>query len=241
MENLNMPTGLVEIGKKNNIKFKGYVTAPANGVFPGILLLHQEFGIDPSIRFVAEFLASKSYTVFVPDLFWRDMPGCELSCKNQTDINIAQELLSKYDTEQGLSDVTSCLKWLRETPQCNGLVATLGFGLGSNLSYLAGLWLDIESSVCYDFYEDSFFQQNDTYIRRPMLVHLSNKYYQELKKKNKNSLLEDENNITLKLYDKCNDNFYRMSDKNFIEEYYRMSESLTLKHIVESFKKPHNT
>ena len=74
-----------------------------------------------------------------------------------------------------------------------------------------------------------------------MLVHLSNKYYQELKKKNKNSLLEDENNITLKLYDKCNDNFYRMSDKNFIEEYYRMSESLTLKHIVESFKKPHNT
>ena len=47
-------------------------------------------------------------------------------------------------------DVVSCLQWLRETPQCNGLV-NFGYGLGANLSYLSGLWLDIESSVCYDF------------------------------------------------------------------------------------------
>ena len=67
-----MPTGLVEIGEKNNIKFKGYVTAPANGVFQEILLLHQKYGVDPSIRFIAELLSTKNYAVFVPDLFWRD-------------------------------------------------------------------------------------------------------------------------------------------------------------------------
>ena len=40
-----MPTGLVEINVDKKIKFKGYVTAPANGVYPGVLLLHQEYGI----------------------------------------------------------------------------------------------------------------------------------------------------------------------------------------------------
>ena len=29
-----MPSGQVEINKDKSIKFKGYVTAPANGVYP---------------------------------------------------------------------------------------------------------------------------------------------------------------------------------------------------------------
>ena len=37
-----MPSGLVEINKNKETKFKGYVTAPASGVYPGVLLLHQE-------------------------------------------------------------------------------------------------------------------------------------------------------------------------------------------------------
>ena len=49
-----MPSGLIEINKGKEIRFKGYVTAPANGVYPGILLLHQEFGIDANIRNTAE-------------------------------------------------------------------------------------------------------------------------------------------------------------------------------------------
>ena len=38
-----MPSGSIEIeNKKKEIKFKGYVTAPASGVYPGVLLLHQK-------------------------------------------------------------------------------------------------------------------------------------------------------------------------------------------------------
>ncbi len=236
-----MPTGLVEIVKKDNIKFKGYVTAPADGVYPGVLLLHQEYGIDPAIRVIAELLAAKNYTVFVPDLFWRDMPGCELSSKKESDVKVSEQLLSTYNIDEGLNDVTSCLKWLRETPQCNGLVSTIGFGIGANLSYLAGLWLDIESSVCYDFYKDNFFQENDTFIRRPMLIHLNNNYYKNLKDNNKNIYIENTNNVNLRLYEQCNMNFYRISDVNYNEEYCKQAEDLTLKHIDTAFKKPHNT
>ena len=54
-----MPSGLVEINKDKEVKFKGYVTAPASGVYPGVLLLHQEFGIDANIRSMAELCAAK--------------------------------------------------------------------------------------------------------------------------------------------------------------------------------------
>ena len=55
--------------------------------------------------------------------------------------------------------------------------------MGANLSYLAGLWLDIESSVCRDFEGINFFQEHDTFIRRPMLVHLCKQVYENLRVK----------------------------------------------------------
>ena len=83
-----MPSGSIEIeNKKKEINFKGYVTAPASGVYPGVLLLHQNYGMDANIRAYAEILAANNYTVFIPDLFWRDLPGCELNSNNDTDIN----------------------------------------------------------------------------------------------------------------------------------------------------------
>ena len=54
-----MPSGSIEIeNKKKEIKFKGYVTAPASGVYPGVLLLHQNYGMDANIRAYAEILAA---------------------------------------------------------------------------------------------------------------------------------------------------------------------------------------
>ena len=48
---------------------------------------------------------------------------------------------------------------VKRDSQCNGLVTVIGFGIGANLAYLAGLWLDIESTVCYDFEGANFFQK----------------------------------------------------------------------------------
>ena len=94
--------------KKKEIKFKGYVTAPASGVYPGVLLLHQNYGMDANIRAYAEILAANNYTVFIPDLFWRDLPGCELNSNNDTDISKSLDLIKTYDLDKGFDDVTMC-------------------------------------------------------------------------------------------------------------------------------------
>jgi carboxymethylenebutenolidase len=234
-----MPSGLVEINKDKEVKFKGYVTAPASGVYPGVLLLHQEFGIDANIRNMAELCAAKGYTVFVPDLFWRELPGCELNSDKKDDLEQASKLVKNYNIDKGYEDVVSCLQWLRETPQCNGLVTTIGYGIGANLSYLSGLWLDIESSVCYDFEGYGFFQEHDTFIRRPMLIHLCKAIYNNLKDNDKIRYLENINNIKLNVYDNCEKNFTRVSDKKFNEIETLKSQKETFSHILEAFNKPH--
>ncbi len=234
-----MPSGLVEINKDKEVKFKGYVTAPASGVYPGVLLLHQEFGIDANIRSMAELCAAKGHTVFVPDLFWRELPGCELNSDKKDDLEQASKLVKSYNIDKGYEDVVSCLQWLRETPQCNGLVTTIGYGIGANLSYLSGLWLDIESSVCYDFDGINFFQEHDTFIRRPMLIHVCKRIYNDLKDNDKIKFLENVNNIKLNVYEKCERNFTRISDKHFNESETLKSQQKTFTHILEAFKNPH--
>ena len=234
-----MPSGIIEINKDEKIRFKGYVTAPASGVFPGVLLLHQEFGIDANIRNTAELYAAKGYTVFVPDLFWRQAPGCELNENNKEDADQAINLIKNYDVDKGYEDIVSCLQWLRETPQCNGLVSTVGYGIGGNLSYLSGLWLDIESSVCIDFEGTDFFQEHDTFIRRPMLVHICKEVFDDLKIKDKLKFLEGVNNVKLSVYDDCNKGFTRISDRSFNETAYLNCQKKTFDHIVNAFKNPH--
>ena len=99
-------------------------------------------------------------------------------------------MLKKYDIDKRFEDITLCLKCLRETQQCNGLVTGIGFGIVANLAYLAGLWLDIESTVCYDFVGANFFQESDIMMRRPILIHLNKSTNSFLKKeKNKNLLI----------------------------------------------------
>ena len=50
--------------------------------------------MDINIRANNEILAAYNYKVFVPDLFWKDLPGYELNSINDTDIN---ESLTKED------------------------------------------------------------------------------------------------------------------------------------------------
>jgi carboxymethylenebutenolidase len=56
--------------------FRAYLSRPARGSGPGLLLLQEIFGVNETMR--ADQLAEAGYVVVVPDLFWRLEPGVEL-------------------------------------------------------------------------------------------------------------------------------------------------------------------
>ena len=62
-----------------------------------------------------------------------------------------------------------------------------------------------------------FFKSMTLFIRRPMLIHLCKTIYNKLKDNDKIKFLEDINNIKLNVYENCEKNFTRISDKKFNE------------------------
>src|SRR4030088_2353150 len=68
----------IDIAAADGGTFKGYLTVPASGSGPGILLLQEIFGVNSSMREVADYYAEEGYVVLAPDLFWRLEPGIEL-------------------------------------------------------------------------------------------------------------------------------------------------------------------
>ncbi len=58
--------------------FTGYLAVPASGSGPGIVLLQEIFGVNATIREIADYYAEEGYVVLAPDLFWRQAPSIEL-------------------------------------------------------------------------------------------------------------------------------------------------------------------
>src|SRR6202167_4846723 len=125
----------IDIAAADGGTFKGYLAVPASGSGPGILLLQEIFGVNASMREVAEHYAEEGYVVLVPDLFWRMEPGVELGY-TEADFGRAMGYYQRFDANQSIKDAADALKVLRARPECVGKVGALGFCLGGKLAYL---------------------------------------------------------------------------------------------------------
>ena len=52
--------------------------------------------MDAYIKAYAELLAANNYTVFIHDLFWRQIPGCKLNLDNDEDVVKSLDLIKIY-------------------------------------------------------------------------------------------------------------------------------------------------
>ncbi len=102
----------IDIAAADGGTFKGYLTVPASGSGPGILLLQEIFGVNSSMREVADYYAEEGYVVLAPDLFWRLEPGIELGY-SEADFNKAFGYYQRFDANQSIKDAADALKVLR--------------------------------------------------------------------------------------------------------------------------------
>src|SRR5574342_460806 len=72
-------TARVLVTARDGGRFQAYLATPPSGRGPGIVLMQEIFGVNASMRQVAEGYAARGFTVICPDLFWRQEPGVELT------------------------------------------------------------------------------------------------------------------------------------------------------------------
>ena len=117
-------------------EFDGYVTLPVGGRGPGVVVLQEIFGVNEQMRGVADWYAGHGFVALVPDLFWRQERGVQLTDKSEADWQKAFALYAGLDEAKAVDDGAAAVNFLRQHPACNGKVGAVGFCLGGNLAYL---------------------------------------------------------------------------------------------------------
>lgn len=138
----------VSIRAADGGSFSAYLAAPASGSGPGLILLHEIFGVNRHIRELADLYAEEGYFVLAPDLFWRIKPGIELGYSSE-EVETGLSYYRRFDTGHAILDIGDSIAALRKIPGCNGKVGALGFSLGGKLALLAAARVPIDTAVSH--------------------------------------------------------------------------------------------
>ncbi len=117
-------------------EFDAYLALPAGGYGPGIVVLQEIFGVNAYMRQVADWYAAHGFVAIVPDLFWRQEPGIQLTDQTEAEWQKAIQLYQGLDEAKAVEDSAAAVAHLRQHPACSGRVGAVGFCLGGNLAYL---------------------------------------------------------------------------------------------------------
>ena len=109
-------------------ELKGLLVVPAgDGPFPGVVMVHEVFGIDSNMRAQAERLASAGYVVMMPDLYSR---GGIRKCLTSTFRALAS------GTGQAFIDVEAAKELLLSRVDVTDKVGVIGFCMGGGFALL---------------------------------------------------------------------------------------------------------
>jgi carboxymethylenebutenolidase len=111
----------------------GYFVLPADVVepVPGVIVIHEQWGLDDYVRAMSRRLAGEGYAVLAVDLF----DGQTASSQEQVDALLALFMSDRAATIDNIRQAQRFLEQNALAPR----VAVLGFGLGGQWSLEAGL------------------------------------------------------------------------------------------------------
>ena len=99
-----------------------------DGPWPGVVVLHEVFGLTDDVRQQADRLAAAGYAAAAPDLFSR---GGALRCLRSTFAAVSS------GEGQAFDDIEATRSWLAGRPDGTGRVGVIGFCLGGGFALLA--------------------------------------------------------------------------------------------------------
>ena len=122
---------------------RGYLVRPANatGKLPGILVVHENRGLNPHIEDIARRLALDNFVAFAPDALFPlgGYPGDE---------DKARELFAKLDQAKTRNDFIAAAGYLKALPESTGKIGVVGFCYGGAIANMLATRLpDLGASV----------------------------------------------------------------------------------------------
>ena len=138
---------------QGNGSIKGYLVRPFSAdtraataaKLPGVLVIHENRGLNPHIEDVARRFALANFMAFAPDALTSvgGYPGDDAK---------GGELFGKVDTAKKLEDFIASALWLKSRADCTGKIGVTGFCYGGGISNTLAVRLGENLSASAPFY-----------------------------------------------------------------------------------------
>ncbi|MFY0654461.1 MAG: dienelactone hydrolase family protein [Cyclobacteriaceae bacterium] len=146
-------------------KMRGLLAKPAKGKkkLPGIIVVHENRGLNPHIEDVARRAALEGFIAFAPDALYPlgGYPGSD---------DEGRTLQRQRDRDEMLMDFIAAYKYLKAHEGCTGNVGVVGFCFGGAISNKMAVQVpDLKASV--PFYGGQPASEDVPKINAPLLLH----------------------------------------------------------------------
>ncbi len=146
-------------------KVRAYVVRPesATGKLPGVLVVHENRGLNPHIEDIARRLALDNFVAFAPDALTTlgGYPGDE---------DKAREAFAKLDQAKAREDFVAAAVALKARPECTGKIGVVGFCYGGSVANMLATRIpDLGAAV--PFYGTQPAAADVAKIKAPLLIH----------------------------------------------------------------------
>jgi len=130
---------------QGNGSIKGYLAQPAKGKkHPGVLVIHENRGLNPYVEDVARRLAKVGYLAYAPDGLTSvgGFPGTD---------EAGALAFRKVDGKKMFEDFVAAAEWLKKRPDSTGKLGAVGFCFGGGVvnQLAVRLGSDLNAGVAY--------------------------------------------------------------------------------------------
>ena len=140
--------------------------AGATGKLPGVIVVHENRGLNPYIEDVVKRLAVAGFFAFGPDALWPlgGYPGTD---------DQGREMQSKLERAKINEDFVAATRFLQSHAACNGTVGVTGFCFGGGMSnYLAARLPDVVKAAV-PYYGGQVAAEEARKIKGALLLHFA--------------------------------------------------------------------
>jgi carboxymethylenebutenolidase len=152
-----------------------YLAIPDRTPAGAVIAIMEIWGVNDTMRHHAHEFAEAGFICLVPDLFWRQEPGVELSDGSSDDVRKAFDLYYDFDYDLAVRDMEDTWHFLAGMKECNSKVGAVGYCLGGKLCYLMCCRTDIDCAVAYygTYIEPNIREVMN--LHRPFMLHMAMK------------------------------------------------------------------